>query len=107
VLIFSTLIVVILGPVVEEVFFRGFTYNAIKRKWGVKSAIALTSIVFAALHGTLFGFAPILLLGFLLAYMYEKTGSLVPSITIHILHNGLMMLFLFLGRYFMKTLASF
>lgn len=107
ILICSTAIVVVLGPIVEEVFFRGFTYNAIKRKWGVKSAIAVTSIVFAALHGTLFGFVPILLLGFLLAYMYEKTGSLIPSITIHMLHNGLMMLFLFLGRYFTKTLGSF
>jgi len=98
-LIYSTTIVVLLGPVVEEVFFRGFAYNALKKRWGVPRAMALTAVVFAALHGTLVGFLPIAALGFLLVYMYEKTGSLIPSITIHILHNGLMISLLFLGRY--------
>ncbi len=100
-LIYSTTIVVLLGPVVEEVFFRAFAYNALKKRWGVPRAMALTAVVFAALHGTLIGFLPIAALGFLLVYMYEKTGSLIPSITIHILHNGLMVGFLFLGRYLM------
>jgi len=100
-LIYSTMMVVILGPVVEEIFFRGFTYNAIKKRWGVRSAMALTAVVFAGLHANLIGFLPIAALGFLLAYVYEKTGSLIPSITIHILHNGLMVTLLFLGRYFM------
>lgn len=101
-LVYATTMVVFLGPIVEEVFFRGFAYNAIKRRWGMHSAIALTAIVFAGLHATLVGFLPIMALGFLLAYMYEKTGSLVPSITIHILHNTLMVGFLFLGRYFVS-----
>ncbi|MBL7092286.1 MAG: CPBP family intramembrane metalloprotease [Candidatus Omnitrophica bacterium] len=101
-LVYSTMMVVVLGPVVEEIFFRGFTYNAIKKRWGVPPAMALTAVVFAGLHANLIGFLPIAALGFLLAYVYEKTGSLIPSITIHILHNGLMVALLFLGRYFMR-----
>lgn len=101
-LIYSTTMVVILGPVVEEIFFRGFTYNAIKKKWGVRPAMVLTAVVFAGLHANLIGFLPIAALGFLLAYVYEKTGSLIPSITIHILHNGLMVTLLFLGRYLVR-----
>jgi len=104
-LIYSTLTVVLLGPIVEEVFFRGFAYNALKKKWGRSCAMILTSVVFAALHGNLIGFLPITLLGLLLVYMYEKTGSLIPSITIHILHNSLMVSFLFLGRYLMRFVA--
>jgi len=104
-LIYSTLVVIALGPLVEEVFFRGFVYNALKRKWGRPSAMVLSSIVFAALHGNLIGFLPIVALGLLLVYMYEKTGSLIPSITIHILHNSLMISFLFLGRYLMRFIT--
>lgn len=99
---FSIFMVVALGPVVEEVFFRGFAYNAIKKRWGAPKACVLVSIVFAGLHANLIGFFPIFALGLLLAYMYEKTGSLVPSITIHILHNSSMMIMLFLGRYLLQ-----
>ncbi|MFC1631725.1 lysostaphin resistance A-like protein [Candidatus Omnitrophota bacterium] len=99
VLCYTTIMVVFLGPVVEEVFFRGFAYNAIKRKIGKTSAMLLTAAIFAGLHANLIGFLPIMALGFLLVYMYEKTGSLVSSITIHILHNGVMVLLLFFGRY--------
>ncbi|UCB57113.1 MAG: CPBP family intramembrane metalloprotease [Candidatus Omnitrophota bacterium] len=100
-LIYSTAMVVILGPIVEEIFFRGFAYNALKKRWGVPWAMSLTALVFAGLHANLFGFLPIAALGFLLAYVYEKTGSLIPSIAIHMLHNSLMVLMLFMGRYFM------
>ena len=101
-LIYSIAMVVILGPIVEEVFFRGFTYNAIKKRWGPAPAIMLTAVIFAGLHGTLFGFLPIMALGILLAYVYEKTDSLIPSITIHILHNSMMLGLLFMGRYFLQ-----
>jgi membrane protease YdiL (CAAX protease family) len=97
-LFFSIFMVVALGPIVEEIFFRGFAYNAIKKRWGAPKACVLISVVFAGLHANLIGFLPIFALGLLLVYMYEKTGSLIPSITIHILHNSMMMLMLFLGR---------
>ncbi len=100
-LIYSIIMVVIIGPIFEEVFFRGFSYNAIKRKWGAQTAMVLTALVFASLHGNLIGFFPIMALGLLLAYMYEKTGSLVSPITIHILHNAMMIALLFFGRNFM------
>lgn len=105
-LVLSTLMVVILGPIVEEVFFRGFAYGALKRRWGRQFAMIFTAAVFAGLHASFFGFLPIMALGYLLVYMYEKTGSLIPSIAIHILHNGAMVALLFLGRYFIYLLES-
>ena len=101
-LIYSTAMVAILGPFVEEAFFRGFAYNAIKKRWGARTSALLTALVFAGLHGTLFGFLPIMALGLLLVYIYEKTGSLLPSITIHMLHNSIMVGFLFLARYLLR-----
>ena len=94
------ILVVFLGPVMEEVFFRGFLYNALKVKWGKKWAILSSGLLFAGLHANLFGFLPITLLGCTLAYGYELTGSLVASITIHTLHNFLVMaIFLFTNHF--------
>lgn len=88
ILIFLTIMVSIIGPFAEELFFRGFAYNAVKKKLGFSGAILITSGLFAILHADVVGFFPIFVLGLLLAYLYEKTGSLIPSITVHILHNS-------------------
>ena len=51
---------------------------------------------FAALHAHPVGFLPIMLIGAVLAYLYEKTGTLVAPITAHIVHNLCMVGFVFL-----------
>ncbi len=95
-LIFFTFFVALVGPVIEEIFFRGFTYKAFRTRFGVKAAILASSAIFALLHMNFIAFVPIFFLGIFLAYLYEKTGSLVPSMTVHMLHN-LIMVFLTLG----------
>ncbi len=97
-LIYSSVFASILGPIVEEIFFRGFMYNAVKKLTGVFWAVVLVSAVFAALHTNVVGFLPIMVLGLVLTYMYEKTGSLIPSITIHIAHNAAMVFLVFLVK---------
>lgn len=96
ILIYLSIFVSIAGPVVEEIFFRSFLYNAIKKESNVKWAILISAILFSFLHGHVVGFLPILILGIFLAYLYEKTGSLIPSITVHIIHNLIMLSFVFL-----------
>jgi len=96
VLTYLTFFVAALGPVMEEIFFRGFLYNAIKKETGVKPALLISAVLFSFLHAHVVGFLPILVLGVFLAYLYEKTGSLIPSITVHVIHNLLMVLFVFL-----------
>ncbi|MFH1310602.1 MAG: CPBP family intramembrane glutamic endopeptidase [Candidatus Omnitrophota bacterium] len=98
VLFFSTLFAGVFGPIVEEIFFRGFMYSAIKKSIGVLGAMIITSVVFSLLHAHVIGFLPIMTLGLLLAYLYEKTGSLTASITVHIMHNVAMLVLVFLVR---------
>jgi membrane protease YdiL (CAAX protease family) len=86
------------GPIVEELFFRGFMYNAFKKYGGVKVAMVVSAACFAALHAHAVGFFPILVLGIALAYLYEKTGTLVSSITLHVLHNFSMVGMVFLAK---------
>jgi len=87
-LLILTVLVTFLGPIAEELFFRGFAYPAVRKRLGVKNAVILVSAVFATLHMNVVAFFPIFGLGILLAYLYEKTGSLIPSISVHVIHNS-------------------
>lgn len=97
-LFYTSLFAAVAGPVIEELFFRGFMYNAFKKRIGVFAAMVVTAGAFAALHAHAVGFVPIMILGMLLAYMYEKTGTLVSSITVHAIHNLSMVLMVFLVK---------
>jgi len=102
VLLFLTVFVSVLGPIVEEVFFRGFMYSAVRKHTGVLAAAFLSGAIFSMLHTNIVGFLPIMALGVLLAYLYETTGSLVASISVHILHNSIIVAFVF----FLKELIG-
>ena len=101
----SSIIAAVFGPFIEEVFFRGVMYSAVKRKLGIFWSILITSMLFSFLHTHamtyfLVGFIPITILGMVLAYLYEKTGSLIPSITLHMLNNLGSVIMVFLFKYF-------
>lgn len=83
------LFVAVLGPVCEEIFFRGFAYQAVRRRWGRRTAILATALVFSALHANAGAFPPILGLGILLAWVFEDTGSLYAPIALHVCQNGM------------------
>jgi membrane protease YdiL (CAAX protease family) len=78
--------VVVVAPVVEEVYFRGFFLQGLRRtRLGDWGAIGATSVVFALLH-TQYGayeIAHIVLVGLLLGFMRVRTGSLWTTIVMH------------------------
>ena len=78
------------GPVAEELLFRGVVYPTLRRRTGPVIAMLVSAAVFSAIHTSLVGFVPIMGLGVLLAYLYERTGSLISSLTVHIVHNTLL-----------------
>ena len=81
----------LVGPVAEELFFRGVLYTAVRQRLSRVAAMLVSASLFALIHTNLIGFLPILLLGCLLAYLYERTGSLISPLAIHIVHNSLLM----------------
>jgi len=86
-LAWMVLIIGIIGPVAEEVFFRGLSYNILKRRLGVPAGIVLSAIFFSAIHGNPLAFFPIVVMGVVLAWTYERTGSLAVPIGIHCANN--------------------
>lgn len=96
---FLILVVVVMAPIFEEIFFRGALYGAIRRHAGAGAAIAVTSLFFALVHPQLpLGFLPILVLGIVFAIAVELRRSLIPSIVAHMLNNGVALLLLAVVR---------
>lgn len=89
----SLVLAVIVAPLVEEVIFRGALYTALRARLNVWGSALLSGAVFSAIHPTMpAGFLPILTLGFVLAILREKTGSLYPSMVCHAANNLAMLL---------------
>ncbi len=77
----------ILGPVTEEIYFRGIIYGFFRR-WGFAAAIILSTAIFVFSH-PIGGSLPVTQLvgGIVFAVAYEKGQSLMVPITIHCLGN--------------------
>lgn len=86
------LLVTVVAPIAEELFFRGFFFTALRNWKGVWPAAVLTGLVFGGIHG---GSAPagyllpLAVFGAALCLLYVKTGSLYPCIALHALNNSL------------------
>lgn len=79
------LFLVLIGPLLEELVFRGFLYGPIRRRVGSTIAIVLTAFLFMLGHGQLA--QSTFVFGLFFAYLYESTQSLVPSVLFHVLLN--------------------
>ena len=77
----------LIGPVAEEVFFRGIVYGFCRR-WGAPAAIILSTIAFVLAH-PIFPAIPVTQMvgGILFAVAYEVEKNLIVPITIHVLGN--------------------
>jgi len=82
---------VVVGPLFEELFFRGFLFEGIRHsKLGTLGTILVTSALWALLHALQYEFSDIawlFVLGLFLGYARHQSGSLVPPIAIHMLLN--------------------
>lgn len=71
----------------EELLFRHALVQLLGRRFSRKTAVILTSILFAALHFSLIGFPSLLLLSLLLHSLYARKGTLVLPIVFHAMYN--------------------
>jgi CAAX protease family protein len=88
------LVVGVIVPIGEEIFFRGLVLGALRRALRRHAAVLVSALFFAAAHLQVVELLPILILGLVLGYLYEFTGSIVPGMIAHGLNN-LAALFLF------------
>jgi membrane protease YdiL (CAAX protease family) len=90
------IVALLVGPICEEIFFRGLIFGALRRRWPFWAAALASALVFAASHGWGAGWGlagPVLWLqiaagGVAAAYAYELTGTLAAPIVMHALWNA-------------------
>lgn len=79
----------LIGPIAEEIFFRGILYGFFRR-WGIPAAVILSTLLFVLSHSHTSGpTIPVtqLIGGILFAVAYEIEKNLLVPITIHSLGN--------------------
>jgi len=84
------LLIVIAASVSEEVCFRGMLFGGLRERLPSAAAALISAAVFGSLHALtgLSAVPPLIAFGFILALLYEKTGSIVPGIVLHMLNNS-------------------
>lgn len=82
-------IVVLLVPLAEEVFFRGFMLSGLAGSLGTVGAAIVSSLVFALFHIDPKVMLPIFVTGLLFAWLYNRTGSVWSCSAAHAMQNAL------------------
>ncbi len=84
------LLIVVAAPVSEEVCFRGMLFGGLRERLPRFAAALICGLIFGGLHALtgISAVPPLIAFGFILALLYEKTGSIVPGILLHMLNNS-------------------
>ena len=89
----GVLAIAIIGPILEEMLFRGAVTTELLKRYSPQKAILFSALIFGIFHINPAQVLNAFLLGLLLAWLFYKTHSLIPGILIHILNNSLSVYF--------------
>lgn len=78
---------VVIAPVTEELIFRAGIFRYLRTRTPRWVALPAPALLFAALHGNLASFAPLMVLGMIFSLAYERTGTIAVPIIAHGLFN--------------------
>jgi membrane protease YdiL (CAAX protease family) len=94
-LVAAGFIVIAVAPAAEEFFFRGVFYRALTTRFPIVTAAAIDGLVFGAIHYDFSGanalliLPPLAILGFVFCLVYERTGTIFPTIGLHAFNNSI------------------
>jgi membrane protease YdiL (CAAX protease family) len=84
----SFIFLVLVAPITEELFFRGVLQSGLRRRYGSRTAIIASGVLFGVIHLIPWQVVPAIPLGLLFAWWTERTRSLWPALIGHALVNG-------------------
>ncbi len=85
------------APLMEELIFRGVLFSVASKFIHPVYAMVASSVFFGVIHNNLLVLIPLTLLGMVLAYVYQRTRSLLVPVMMHSMFNAITFLFLFYG----------
>lgn len=86
-IVVAGVIIVLIAPVIEEFFFRGFILRAITDKYGIYWGSTITAFIFAISHMQIQSVIPLFILGLIINGMVIRHKNILPAIAFHILNN--------------------
>ncbi|MGM0560631.1 MAG: CPBP family intramembrane glutamic endopeptidase [Pseudomonadota bacterium] len=89
----------LVAPIVEEVVFRGFFYGWLRTRYGQVLSMGISAGLFSLLHGIAIMIPALFVVGLMLAWIYEKSGSLWPAIVMHSAFNCIMLGLLYIALF--------
>ncbi len=87
-------LLVVIAPLTEEPLFRGIILRGLLSRYRPATAVALTALLFAALHVDPWQLLSAMVAGILFGWMYLRTGSLAMCVLAHAMYNGLGVVFI-------------
>ncbi|MCK4422086.1 CPBP family intramembrane metalloprotease [candidate division WOR-3 bacterium] len=76
-----------IGPLTEEIIFRGILIPSLAEKMETRFALLFSIIVFALFHGTLFLTTGVMIWGFVLGLLFVKRKTIIPGFIVHLMGN--------------------
>jgi hypothetical protein len=86
-----------LVPFAEELFFRGFLYGWLRPRRGVVIATVISALCFSLLHGIYWLMPALIMLGVILAIVYQRSGSILAAAVTHGTFNTITIILLYVG----------
>ncbi len=91
-LVLLLILVAVIAPIAEELLFRGMLYPVLRRSGGVTLAIILSALLFGLAHVVPVLIPGLFFVGLILAWVRERSGSVIPGMLIHALQNGIIII---------------
>ncbi|OGT22346.1 MAG: hypothetical protein A3C55_04030 [Gammaproteobacteria bacterium RIFCSPHIGHO2_02_FULL_42_13] len=90
----------LMGPIIEEMFFRGYLYPIFKSRLSYERALILCALIWVLIHPlhSIADAIVLILTGIIFVFLYQRTKSIIPSLILHICENSF---------WFFATIASF
>lgn len=95
--ILAAIALVVVGPILEEVIYRGLIYGKLRKKHSLITSILIVSILFGFLHGQWNVGVDVFTLSVVACLMRETTGTIYAGILLHVIKNTIAFYFLFMA----------
>lgn len=84
----SLLTVGILGPIFEEILFRGLIFGELRKITKVRIALVIQAVLFGAMHYDVIQSSYAIVIGILLGFVYYRSNSIIAPMIVHIAINS-------------------
>ncbi|HEX7671395.1 MAG TPA: CPBP family intramembrane glutamic endopeptidase, partial [Polyangiaceae bacterium] len=91
-LVLVLVVIACVGPFVEELFFRGALYGALRRSYSLGVTTAIVSLCFVVGHLNAHRWPALALVAVAISYLRAVSGSLLPALALHVSFNAVTVL---------------